>query len=88
MSEDQLDDMNQGEEEEIIEDPMVEVTAVTIDGKLTMTFNQEMFYPADISMFDYSSLFDIKLTSSATGRITKAEEFGAKKRILASAPVE
>jgi hypothetical protein len=67
---------------------MVEVTAVTTDGKLTMTFNQEMFYPADKSMFDYSSLFDIKLISSSTGRITKAEQFGAKKRILASAPVE
>ena len=82
MSEDQLDDTDQAEEKEIIEDPMIEVSAVTIDGKLTMTFNQDMFYPADISMFDYSSLFDIKLISSSTGRITKAEQVGANKRML------
>ena len=73
VSEDQLDSTDQAEEKEIIEDPMVVISAVTIDGKLTMTFNQDMFYPEDTSMFDYSSLFDIKLTSSATGRITKAE---------------
>ena len=82
VSEDQLDHLGQGEEKEVIEDPMVEVTSMTTEGILTMTFNQEMFYPADISMFDYASLFDIKLISSATGRITKAEQFGTKKRIL------
>ena len=56
-----------------MEDPTVEIDSVSIEGKILMKFNQDMFYPADKTMYDYTRLFGIKITSALTGRIYKAE---------------
>lgn len=59
---------------------MITVDSVSIDGMLKATFNQAMIHPSDISLFNYSKLFDFKLVSAKDGRIVKAT--APKRRIL------
>ena len=67
-------------ENEPVEKPMVTVDSVTIDGKLKITSNQPMVYPANTQEFDYNKLLAIKMISAKNGRIFKAEQ--SERRVL------
>ena len=47
-------------------------------GNLKVIFSQDMVFPSNISMFNYSTIFSFTIESASTGRIVKAK---SKRRL-------
>ena len=62
---------------------MLAIEKVSITGEMVLTFNQPMFFPAEMKDFNYTELLQISLVSAKNGRIIKAQE--GKQRNLRDA---